>query len=271
MTIIDHLFVILLLVGVPLFQHFHSTPKMRREFAKETPGLRESFYWQTIAMQWGITIALLFLWWLAPRGLDALGLVTPGGWLFWISIVIVIVAIAAFRMVLQAQASTPERHATVLKAFRERAPFMPRNSHEMRHFTAISVTAGICEEIVYRGYLIWFATQFTGDGTVGLLLAVALTSLVFGLGHIYQGVSGAIQIFAAGLFFGGIYVLSGSLWVPMAAHAIVDIVAGYYTVRLHRDPPPSPDEESDEEKGCNARHELPRGMAQALSTSLSPK
>lgn len=246
MTVIDHLFVLVLLVIVPLYQHFYAVPKMHREFAEESPGLRERFYWQTIAMQWGITIALLFLWWLAARGFDELGLVTPGGWLFWIAIVIVIVAIAAFRMVLQAQASTPEKHATVLKAFRERAPFMPRNSGEMRHFSAISVTAGVCEEIVYRGYLIWYAAQFTGEGTGGLLMAVALTSLVFGLGHIYQGVGGAIQIFAAGLFLGGIYILSGSLWVPMAAHAIIDIVAGLYTVRLHRDQPPLADEKADD-------------------------
>ncbi len=246
MTVIDHLFVFVLLVIVPLYQHFYAVPKMHREFAKETPGLREHFYWITVAIQWGITIALLFLWWLATRGLDELGLVTPGGWLFWISIVIVIVAIAAFRMVLKAQASTPEKYATVLKAFRERAPFMPRNSGEMRHFIAISVTAGVCEEIVYRGYLIWYATQFTGAGTGGLLMAVALTSLVFGLGHIYQGVGGAIQIFAAGLFFGGIYMLSGSLWVPMAAHAIIDIVAGLYTVHLHRNSPPPAEEKSDD-------------------------
>ncbi|MCH7573216.1 MAG: CPBP family intramembrane metalloprotease [Planctomycetes bacterium] len=250
MTVIDHLFVFVLLVIVPLYQHFYAVPKMHREFAEESPGLRERTYWYTIATQWGITIALLFLWWLAARGLDALGLVIPGGWLFWISIVIVMVAIAVFWMVLQAQASTPESHAKVLKAFQERAPFMPRNSGEMRHFTAISVTAGICEEIVYRGYLIWYATQFTGAGTGGLLMAVALTSLVFGLGHIYQGVSGAIQIFAAGLFFGCIYVLSGSLWVPMAAHAIIDIVAGLYTVHLHRDQPARSDEKSDDTTAC---------------------
>ena len=244
MTFIDHIFVILLLLVVPLYQHFFSTPKMRREFAEESPRLREKFYWTTVAVQWGITIPLLLLWWLARRGFDQLGFVPPGGWLFWISILIVIVTIAAFWKVQQAQSGTPEGHAKTMKAFRERAPFMPRDSREMKHFTAISVTAGICEEIFYRGYLIWYATQFTGTGTGGLVMAVVLTALVFGMGHLYQGVSGAIQIFAAGLFFGGIYLLSGSLWVPMAAHALVDVVAGYYTVGLHRNPPPSGDEES---------------------------
>ena len=37
MTVIDHLFVIVLLVIVPLYQHFYAVPKMHREFAKETP------------------------------------------------------------------------------------------------------------------------------------------------------------------------------------------------------------------------------------------
>ncbi len=34
MTVIDHLFVFVLLVIVPLYQHFYAVPKMHREFVK---------------------------------------------------------------------------------------------------------------------------------------------------------------------------------------------------------------------------------------------
>ena len=56
-------------------------------------------------------------------------------------------------------------------------PILPKGAAELRWFTALSLTAGICEEILFRGYLIWYL-----DSYIGLVGAVILSSIAFGSG-----------------------------------------------------------------------------------------
>ena len=53
--------------------------------------------------------------------------------------------------------------------------------------------------------------------------AVIVTSLVFGLAHSYQGPAGMARVSLVGLALAGLYLLSGSLWLPIVAHAILDL------------------------------------------------
>jgi membrane protease YdiL (CAAX protease family) len=52
---------------------------------------------------------------------------------------------------------------------------------------------------------------------------VALVSLVFGLAHHAQGVTGIMDNVLAGLLFAGLYLASGrNLWLPILAHGVID-------------------------------------------------
>ena len=111
----------------------------------------------------------------------------------------------------------------------------------MEHFTALAFSAGTCEEIVYRGFLIWYLTLMTGTSIVGLSTAVILAALVFGACHLYQGAGGAIQVTMLALLAGILFVLGGSLWIVMLLHVYVDIASGLLAVALYRgDPEISP-------------------------------
>jgi membrane protease YdiL (CAAX protease family) len=98
---------------------------------------------------------------------------------------------------------------------------LPHTSNELSLFMGLAVTAGICEELLYRGFLIAYAARFLPGW-----LAVIATALVFGFGHLYQGTSGAIQTGVVGLVMGALYLAIGSVWPLMMAHAIVDIGGG---------------------------------------------
>ena len=76
---------------------------------------------------------------------------------------------------------------------------------------------------------------FTGKQLgVAVLWAVLVGAIGFGLAHSYQGVSGMIKVFAMGLAFGGLYLLCGSIWIPMLAHFLVDAIQGLTLVELNQ-------------------------------------
>ncbi len=60
-----------------------------------------------------------------------------------------------------------------------------------------------------------------------LLLALAASSLAFGLGHIYQGRAGVLRTGLAGLGFGLLFLLTGSLIPSIVLHAILDLQGVY--------------------------------------------
>jgi uncharacterized protein len=97
---------------------------------------------------------------------------------------------------------------------------VPATTHERFLWVAVAVSAGICEEIVFRG---WLLSTLHGalrlDGTA-LVVAAAL---LFGLAHSYQGVTGMVLTAFAGLFFCGLYVATGSLLWPILLHIAIDV------------------------------------------------
>jgi membrane protease YdiL (CAAX protease family) len=99
---------------------------------------------------------------------------------------------------------------------------LPRTRPETVTFLALAVTAGLCEEFLYRGFAMAALTR-AGLPTWVVVLA---SSGLFGLAHLYQGRGGLIGTLLLGVIFGGLRVATGSLIPPIAWHAMIDIVAG---------------------------------------------
>jgi membrane protease YdiL (CAAX protease family) len=88
---------------------------------------------------------------------------------------------------------------------------------------AISVTAAICEETTFRGYIM---TRVKGVfRKSSWALPIVLSSFAFATGHTYQGVGGLILLFVYGLMFCGLYLYSKSIWPCIMAHFIQDFSA----------------------------------------------
>lgn len=98
---------------------------------------------------------------------------------------------------------------------------LPRTKGERRAFAALCVTAGICEEILFRGFLMFYLQEvFPGLGIAG---AVVVSSAVFGLAHLYQGLAGVLTTGALGVGMAMLYAAGGSLVVPIVLHALLDL------------------------------------------------
>jgi uncharacterized protein len=99
---------------------------------------------------------------------------------------------------------------------------LPAGKWEFLPYCALAVTAGICEEILYRG----FAMSALSRVGISSWAVVILTSILFGFAHTYQGRSGVVGTGLMGLAFGTVRVVTASLFPVMVWHTVVDLVAG---------------------------------------------
>jgi membrane protease YdiL (CAAX protease family) len=104
--------------------------------------------------------------------------------------------------------------------------FLPQGVVEIPFWVALSVSAGVCEEVVFRGY---FQRQFAAL-TRSQWLALALQALLFGVAHGYQGLASCAKITVYGVLFGLLALWRRSLRPGIMAHALTDILAGIFRV-----------------------------------------
>lgn len=107
------------------------------------------------------------------------------------------------------------------RLLRPMAGLLPRSRPERWAFAAVAVTAGVTEEVLYRGFLMWWLVLAAPVGGYGG--AMLLTSAAFGLGHAYQGVVPAVIAGVAGLGLALLAFTTGSLLTPVVLHVLVDL------------------------------------------------
>jgi hypothetical protein len=102
------------------------------------------------------------------------------------------------------------------------APLVPHGVAEAVLWVLLSISAGISEELVFRGYLQRQLTALTGRASLALLLQAA----VFGVAHGYQGTRACLSIAIYGVLFTLLALWRKSLRPGMIAHAWTDIAGG---------------------------------------------
>lgn len=172
-------------------------------------------YWSSIVTLWVLGSAC---WFVGTRdgGAAALGLVGLPAVAFVVWTVGLTVAglalIAAFRWTALALRITDSDLLVQL---------LPRTGRERGVFALLSVAAGFGEELAYRGYAIPVLAPLLGVGG-----AAVLSTAVFGVMHAYQGPLGIVRTALMGAVLAWGFLASGSLWPPILAHTLIDLIAG---------------------------------------------
>ena len=178
-------------------------------------------YGSTIAFQWLAAGVVAWRAWAHGFNAEQLGLVMPGR----LRLSVVTALGAALIVTLQwlnlrrmGRSTSPLRRP--LQALAER--ILPQSTVELIPFFALAVTAGLCEEFLYRG----FAMAVLSRTGLPAGVVILLSSILFGLAHLYQGRAGLVSTTVLGILFGISRAALGSL-VPVAVwHIGVDLVAG---------------------------------------------
>ncbi|MEY9096301.1 CPBP family intramembrane glutamic endopeptidase [Paenibacillus sp. RC84] len=97
---------------------------------------------------------------------------------------------------------------------------LPTTNRQHHLFVWVSITVGITEEVLYRGFLYNYGIELWGLS--GIASAI-LVSAVFGLAHFTQGPSGIISSFIFGVVMSWLYFITGSLLLPILLHILYDL------------------------------------------------
>ncbi|HWI66532.1 MAG TPA: CPBP family intramembrane glutamic endopeptidase [Symbiobacteriaceae bacterium] len=184
------------------------------------PRARYRSYAASAITEWGLFLAVLLSLRLGKLPLTAIGLKPPAGPVTWY--IVAAAFVGAIALIVQMYRS-PEMREAYREGSGHIRQLLPVTAGERAGFAAIAVTAGICEETLFRGFLTFYLVTLLP--WLPLWAAAVLASLSFGLGHWYQGRRGILQTGALGLLLAGFYLATGSLYGPMAVHAIIDLLA----------------------------------------------
>ena len=226
--------------GIALILLFFVVGLLRENSAKKRlneqgPAFKHRLYAEFYLTMWALTAAIVLLWFLSGRSAPEIGLVLSkapvaiGTW--------VVAGLASSYFVYTAISSVFSQKmraqiAGQLEQGGDVSMLQPETPWQRRHFYLVSATAGFCEEVVFRGFLIGtFAVMFS------LPVAAVLAGLVFILGHTYQGLSGLLRILPITIVLTLMFVLSGSLWPGILLHFVVDAAGGvmlYFAAKSSR-------------------------------------
>jgi uncharacterized protein len=219
MITLEHALALFLFVGVPIWDVFET-----RALKTGTNPRRKIFSYQRIVVVlWAATFfvwlalrsQVFFVWPAAAHGAAALHI----GRSFVLGFVVAL--LVGFLMPAVLVRRGPKLHDKILKASKRLAFILPDTREERAWFAFISLTAGICEEVLYRGFLIRYLSD--APWHTRLWIALGISSIAFGMAHGYQGVSGILGTAVIGAVMAVVFVVTGSLWLPMALHALIDL------------------------------------------------
>jgi membrane protease YdiL (CAAX protease family) len=217
---LDLIYIVLFAVALPLWGYFVDWPAFRRLLEVDPVGARHRLWTGSSLYPWLLVAIGAGLWIANDRSWASLGFSVPEGWRLWTAIALVVL-IAAYQVyAIAAVARSAEVRASVLQKD-TLTVVLPHTRGELSRWSFVAVTAGFCEEFLYRGYFIWVFAQW-----LGWWGAAALSIPCFALVHVYQGWKGVLQTGIVGVVFTLIVAMCQSLWPAIAVHVIVDLGAG---------------------------------------------
>ena len=217
MTTLD-VFYLGLVALLLLFDGSYWITRLRRPQA-ETGRLRIRLWSVSMLVLWTLVAVGIAVWRTEARTWTSLRLTMLHGSRLWASLGLV-VALAVGYGRTAVRLARP-RARTIKLGNPHAVMYAPHTRPELAMWIALSLTAGFCEELIFRGYLLWVFTP-----SLGRWGAAAVSVVVFALAHSYQGSRGIITTGVVGGLLTVVVLLSGSLVPAIALHSLTDIGEG---------------------------------------------
>lgn len=214
--------IVLMAIEVIVFWGYCRAARRRKPRASRFPA-----YAYLIVYQWASVGLIAALWISRNRPWSALLLGRPHFWGFAVGIALAVAQLVLSLLQRRAIFKRPALIERVRLRIREFEPIAPHTPGELRVWYLTALTAGCCEEVIFRGFLLALAAKL-----VGVVAAVAITVVMFGLFHAYYGLMGILKTAALGLFFALVALWSASLIPVVVIHTLIDEMSGDFAYRV---------------------------------------
>ena len=221
LTVADHILFALFAFALPLLMIWRQ--ESSQIVIPEDSDLKIRIYWTNSMVLWIGALIVVGLWFFYGRPFTAMGMRLPEASSFphWMLL------IAGFLLFYFADAMISWNSADEHPA----SAILPANWREFAHFgTVVSLSAGICEEIVFRGFIVNYLLVFTAGHEYSIQIAIMGSALVFGIVHAYQGGLALLKITLLSMLFAWLFVMTKSLLLLIALHFTIDFCSGMMAV-----------------------------------------
>ena len=197
--------------------------RLKKMLAIPQMGARErlALYFSTIAFQW--LAAALTAWRAWARGLtlEELGLVVHGRGRVFLAAIVGAATLGGLQWLnLRRMGRSSGKARSFMQSLAER--ILPQSRAELLPFLALALTAGLCEEFLYRGFAMAALTR----AGLPVWTVVLFSSILFAMAHLYQGRGGIVSTLVIGTVFGTARIAYDGLAPVILWHSAVDAVAG---------------------------------------------
>lgn len=216
--VVEWLFLAILGVGWPIYDYFVDWPKFQRAVREHAARARVSFYRGTILFQWILTSIAMGLSLHACRSWSELGLQGLAGWRLGLSAVVALMLAAQYAIGATRLARSANTRSRIRDKTGNLATMLPHTVTEFAWSVPLSITAGICEEFLFRGYFPAVLAPW-----LGWWGAAALAAPAFGLLHAYQGLTGIVGTTLIGIVMAAVVAGTRSIVPAMVLHALIDL------------------------------------------------
>lgn len=217
LTIADHILFSLIAFVLPVLLIWRQQPAQMRIPQDST--LKIKIYWLNCMVLWVGALVVVALWYFSGRSFVEMGirLPDPASFPHWM---LLIAGFTLFYLVDVVMSwNSDDLHPA--------ADILPANWREFAHFgSVVSLTAGICEEIVFRGFIVTYLLVFTEGMEYATQITIVVSAFVFGIVHAYQGGLALIKITLLSMLFAWIFILTKSLILLIVLHFAIDFCSG---------------------------------------------
>ncbi len=192
--------------------------RMLKKQLKVEAGARILFYRTQVVWEWSWVVVLVIILIPISNPLQWIGLTLPSqvGWIILAALLLGI-GLSTFLLRRNPGALTAMQHSMQAASL-----LLPSTPAERTWYAATAITAGICEELLYRGFLIrFFNITFPG---IDFLVICIFSGIIYGLSRAYQGMKGVLQTAMMGFSLAIIYFLSGNLITVISGSQVAGIV-----------------------------------------------
>lgn len=187
---------------------------LQNELAGGASDVRIDVYRRMLLHQAGIVLVVLMIAWAGNIPRESIGLVMSGTQVRLVLMLLAAIGISGlfFRW---------KGDRFVKRMLEMAVAILPATRIERWWFAVLSIGAGVSEELLFRGFLLYYLARYLPDLNVWPQILIA--SAVFGFAHLFQGWRGILATGALGAVFGLLYAVTGSLFVPVVIHAAIDL------------------------------------------------